>query len=180
MGRLGLTYTLLYILIKQVTNEDLLYSTGNATRYSAMTYMRNKSRRVDICITESLAVHLKLIQRCKLIMVVVVQSLSLVQLLIPPGPEPARLPCLWNSPGKNTRAGCHFLLQGILPIQGLNPHLLHWQASQVDSFLLSHEGGPKVKKSTVLQYIKKNAVGLQVLMGISETCYSRKIEAVEQ
>ena len=24
----------------------------------------------------------------------------------------------------NTRVGCHFLLQGIFPAQGLNPHLL--------------------------------------------------------
>ena len=31
-------------------------------------------------------------------------------------------------PGKNTGVGCHFLLQGIFPAQGLNPHLLHWQA----------------------------------------------------
>ena len=27
---------------------------------------------------------------------------------------------LWNFPGKNTGVGCHFLLQGILPTQGLN------------------------------------------------------------
>ena len=31
----------------------------------------------------------------------------------------------WNSPGKNTGVGCHFLLQGILLIQGQNPGLLH-------------------------------------------------------
>ena len=31
--------------------------------------------------------------------------------------------------------GCHFLLQGIFPTLGLNPHLLNWQ---VDSLLLSH------------------------------------------
>ena len=30
-------------------------------------------------------------------------------------------------PGKNTGVGCHFLLQGILPTQGSNPGLLHWQ-----------------------------------------------------
>ena len=29
------------------------------------------------------------------------------------------------SPGKNTGVGCHFLLQGIFQIQGLNPGLLH-------------------------------------------------------
>ena len=41
------------------------------------------------------------------------------------------------SPGKNTRVGCHFLLQGIVPTQKLNPHLLHWQA---DSSAVSHLG----------------------------------------
>ena len=39
---------------------------------------------------------------------------------------PARLLCPWLSPGKNTWAGCHFLLQRIFPIQGSNPGLLHW------------------------------------------------------
>ena len=34
--------------------------------------------------------------------------------------------------------GCHFLFQGIFPTQRLNPGLLHWQ---VDSFLVSHQGG---------------------------------------
>ena len=33
--------------------------------------------------------------------------------------------------------GYRFLLQGIFPIQGLNPHLLHWQA---DSLPLRHLG----------------------------------------
>ena len=28
--------------------------------------------------------------------------------------------CLWDFPGKNTTVGCHFLLQGIFPIQGSN------------------------------------------------------------
>ena len=37
---------------------------------------------------------------------------------------PARLLCPWNSPGKNTRVGCHFLLQGIFLTQGWNPCLL--------------------------------------------------------
>ena len=48
--------------------------------------------------------------------------------------------CPWDFPGKNTRVGCHFLLQGIFPIQGLNPSPLHWQ---MDSLLLSHQGSPK-------------------------------------
>ena len=46
------------------------------------------------------------------------------------GLQPARFLCPWDFPGKNTEVGCHFLLQGIFPIQRLNPcllHLLHWQ-----------------------------------------------------
>ena len=56
--------------------------------------------------------------------------------------QPTRLLCPWDSPGKNTRVGCHFLLQGIFfPTQGSNRHLLHWQA---DSFPLNHLGGLQV------------------------------------
>ena len=48
-----------------------------------------------------------------------------------------RLLCPWNSPGKNTGVGCHFLLQGIFLIQRSSPLcLLH-------SLLLSHQGSPK-------------------------------------
>ena len=39
--------------------------------------------------------------------------------------QPTRLLCLWDSPGKKSGVGRHFLLQGFLPIQGSNPHLLH-------------------------------------------------------
>ena len=45
-----------------------------------------------------------------------------------------RLLCPWDSPGKTTGVGCHFFLQGIFPIQGLNlllSHLLHWQAGSL-------------------------------------------------
>ena len=55
--------------------------------------------------------------------------------LQPHGLYPARLLCPWNSPGKNTGMGCHSLLQGILPTQGSNLCLLHWQA---DALPLSH------------------------------------------
>ena len=37
--------------------------------------------------------------------------------------QPTRLLCPWDFPGKNTGVGCHALLQGIFPTQGLNPHL---------------------------------------------------------
>ena len=41
-------YTLLYI--KQITNKDLLYSTGNSTQYSVMTYMGKESKKEWISI----------------------------------------------------------------------------------------------------------------------------------
>ena len=33
--------------------------------------------------------------------------------------------CPWDSPGKNTGVGCHALLQGIFPTEGLNPTHTH-------------------------------------------------------
>ena len=45
-------YTLLYV--KQVTNKDLLYSTGNSTQYSVMTYVGKESKKEWIYITDSL------------------------------------------------------------------------------------------------------------------------------
>ena len=50
----------------------------------------------------------------------------------PPGSSVHR-----NSPGNNTGVGCHALLQGIFPTQGLNPGLSHcrWILYQ-----LSHQG----------------------------------------
>ena len=48
--------------------------------------------------------------------------------------------CPWNSLGKNTGVGCHSLLQGIFPTQGMNPGLLHW--GQIFFYHLSHQGSP--------------------------------------
>ena len=63
-------YTLL--CIKYITKKNLLYSTGNSTQYSVMAYMgkesKKKKKRVAICIYIKLthfAVHLKLTQHCK-------------------------------------------------------------------------------------------------------------------
>ena len=53
-------------------------------------------------------------------------------------------------PGKNTGAGCHFLLWHVFPTQGLNPCLLHWQ---VDSLPLNHQQSPAVEYYSA---IKKN------------------------
>ena len=40
--------------------------------------------------------------------------------LQPHGLQPTRLLCPWDSPGKNTWVGCHFLPQGIFLTQGHN------------------------------------------------------------
>ena len=52
---------------------------------------------------------------------------------------PSRLLCQWDFPGKNTGVGCHFLLQGTFPTQGLNPCFLNWQLC---SLPLSHLESP--------------------------------------
>ena len=70
------------------------------------------------------------------------------------GLQPTRLLPPWNSPGKSTGVGCHFLLQGIFQTQGSNwslLHLLHWQ---VYSLPLSFLGNPFVSLS-VSQFLSK-------------------------
>ena len=44
-----------------------------------------------------------------------------------------------DSPGKNTGVGCHALLQGIFPTQGLNPGVPHFRQIL---YQLSHRGSP--------------------------------------
>ena len=51
------------------------------------------------------------------------QSCVLLASSCPHGLWPARLLCPWDSPGKNTGVGCHFLLQEIFLTWGLNPGL---------------------------------------------------------
>ena len=62
--------------------------------------------------------------------------------LRPRGPWPTCLLCPWDFPGKNTGAGCHFLLQGIFQTQGSNPHLLHVLHWPADSLPLCHLESP--------------------------------------
>ena len=53
--------------------------------------------------------------------------------------QPPSLLCPWNSPGKNTGVGCHILIQGIFPTQGLNRGLPHCRRTL---YHLSHQGSP--------------------------------------
>ena len=60
----------------------------------------------------------------------------------------------WGSLGKNTGVGCHALLQGIFPTQGLNPGLLHCRQIL---YSLSHQGSPlKCIKTSNHYVVNKN------------------------
>ena len=50
-----------------------------------------------------------------------------------------------NSPGKDTRVGCHALLQGIFPTQGSNSSHTHFRWIL---YHLSHQGSQKVMLTT--------------------------------
>ena len=56
------------------------------------------------------------------------------------GLYPTRLLCPWDSPGKNTGVGCHFLLQRIFPTQRSNPYLWHLLHCRQVLYPLSHLG----------------------------------------
>ena len=66
-----------------------------------------------------------------------VKSLSCVRLFATPWTVVPQAPLSMGFSGKNTRVGCHFLLQGIFPTQGLNLGLQHCR--QI-IYYLSHQG----------------------------------------
>ena len=65
--------------------------------------------------------------------------------LQPHGPYPPGSSCPWGFPGRNTAVGCHLLLQGIFPTQGLILCLLHLLHRQADSLLLAPPGKPTMQ-----------------------------------
>ena len=62
------------------------------------------------------------------------------------GLQPTRLLCPWNSLGKNTGVGCHFLLQRIFLTQGLKTRFLNLLYWQVDSFTTEPLGKSEKKR----------------------------------
>ena len=92
--------------------------------------------------------------------------------LRPHGLQSARLLCPWHFPGKNTGGGCHALLQGIFPTQGLNLCLLcllHWQAGSLPLAppgkpSLSHKNHPKWKRGFAPK-IKESLLNHQPSLG---------------
>ena len=84
---------------------NVLHHTRKTAQYPVMTHMRKESKQEQCSVCGSD------VQLCPTLC------------------EPTRLLYPWDSPGKNTRGRCLFLLQGIFTIQGSNPCLLslpHW------------------------------------------------------
>ena len=79
-----------------------------------------------------------------------VKSLSRVQLFATLWT--VTLLCPWDSPGKSSGVGCHFLLQGIFSTQGSNPGLLHCRQIL---YHLSHRGSPLVKLLLLLLLLSR-------------------------
>ena len=59
-----------------------------------------------------------------------------------------------DSPGKNTRVGCHFLLQGLFPTQGSNPGLPHFRRIL---YHLSHQGSPRILEWLAYPFSKESS-----------------------
>ena len=75
-----------------------------------------------------------------------------VKLLSPTLCDPKGCTCQappWDFPGKITGLGCHFLLQGIIPIQRSNPGLLHCRHTLNP---LSHKRAYLVIRSSLLTW----------------------------
>ena len=68
-------------------------------------------------------------------------ALSCLTLCNPMDCIPPRSSVHGDSPGKNTRVGCHAVLQGIFPTQGSNPDLPHCRQIL---YRLSHQGSPRI------------------------------------
>ena len=72
---------------------------------------------------------------------------SCLTLLKSNGLQTPRLLCPWDSPGKNTELGCHFLLPWIFLIQGSNPGHLHCRQRLLPS---EPPGNPPLLRSFTL------------------------------
>ena len=96
-----------------------------------------RHRRQNHTVGEDWTQHLR-VQVIALSLAVWVQTPTCVRLFVTPWTTSARPFCPWDSPGKNTGVGCHFLLQEIFPTQGSNPHLLCLLHRQVCFYYKHH------------------------------------------
>ena len=118
--RVALTCTLAHVWIRWLAGSSCVTGSSDQCWWllGAMGWAGSLTREGTSCVSEHC-----LVSHC----------------LGPGGLQPPRLLCPRNSPGKSTGVGCHFLLQGIFPTQGLNSGLLHWRQIL---YHLSHQGSP--------------------------------------
>ena len=81
-----------------------------------------------------------------------------------------------DSPGKNTGVGCHALLQGIFPTQGLNIGLLHWRWIL---YHLSHQGSPWILEWVAYPFARgsswpRNWTGVSCIAGGFSTSWATR------
>ena len=86
-----------------------------------------------------------------------VKSLSHVQLFVTPWTIAYRFLHPWDFPGKSTRMGCHFLLQGIFPTQGSNQGLPHCRQTL---YPLSHQGSCDMSFITLMFVFFSKSIAL--------------------
>ena len=103
-------------------------------------------------------------------------ALSWVRLCVTSWPvQPTRLLCPWNSPGKNTGVGCHFILWGIFQTQGSNHVSLVFCTGRQVLYRLSHQGSPCLHMTydkyiqALMLYIRAPTAFLPSLHGDSHT-----------
>ena len=117
----------LHVPIGYYSPRTSRWDTENAEEYSNCFILKN-----SIYMFYKLLVKVKLLSRVRLF-----ATPWTVARQAPLSMGFARLLCPWDSPGKNTGMGCHFLLQGIFPTQESNPGLLHCRQTL---YPLSHQG----------------------------------------
>ena len=81
-----------------------------------------------------------------------------------------------DSPDKNTRMGCHFLLQGIFPIQGWNPGLPHCRWIL---YCVSHQGSPRTLEWVDYPFSRRsfqprNQTGVSIVGGLFTSWVTRE------
>ena len=104
-------YTLQYL--KQITNKDIQYNTGNSAQYPVKTVMEKEfEKEIHVCV-------------CML------SCFNRVWLFATLGIVAHLAPGVQDSPGKNTGVGYYVLLQGVFLNQKSNPRLLHWQVGSL-------------------------------------------------
>ena len=81
------------------------------------------------------------------------QLLTHARLFVTPCTTACQAPLSWGSPGKNTGVGCHFLLQGIFPTQGLSPRLPHCR------WVLSSLNPAQIRRPPVLGTVSAQVLG---------------------